>query len=53
MWDLDAEEDGSDETQGSDDHKDDNMLITGPRERVMRPGEVQKSVEGKRSQNEE
>ena len=50
---MDAKEDGSDETQGRDDRKDDHMLITGPRERVMRPGEVQKSVEGKCSQNEE
>ena len=52
VGDLGAEEDGSDETDNRDGGKDDDMLVTRPRERIFLTGVLQIGVKGDRSQNE-
>ena len=52
IGDLGAEEDGSDETDNRDGGKDDDMLVTRPRERIFLTGVLQIGVKGDRSQNE-
>jgi len=51
--DLGAEEDGSDETESREGGKDDDMLVTRPREGIFLTGVFQIGVQGESSQNEE